>query len=298
MSRRRGRPLPPERDARERISRDAVARTAAGRETPALFLLAIATLVVVASISLWQATDPGRATVVLRNAVAATTEVDVLLREHLTDMKRAAQSDRTDLVALPGYPVEVYFSRDEATKLDESAVRDLLLRRSASVVYDEGLKAFDRTGNQELGFFSVQGQMDLVITGLTADTHRRASWSVAISGLVVAAIAIAVLLLAEGYSGFLKLGVAVVIGSGFGLLVTGCMWVGAGWIGGTDPFVADLRDIVRTVLAIMLRNYFVVTVAGGLVVVVGALAGALARTADLEDDGGFAVAGTPEEPTV
>jgi len=273
-----------ERGVGERLSQDAVPGAVAGWEGPAVFLLAIATFLLVASISLWQAAYPGRATVILRNAVVATTEIDVVLREHLNELKHSAQSDQADLVSVPGYPVEVYFSRDEAMELDEPAIRDLLLRRSASVVYAEGLKAFDRTGNQELGFFSVQGQMDLAITTLTADTHAWASWAVAIFGLVVAALAVAVLASAEGYSGFVKLGIAVAVGSGFGLFVAGCVWMGAGWIGGNDPFVADLRDIVRSVLAILVRNYFVVTVAGGLVAVVGPLAGALARSANPDDD--------------
>ncbi len=267
--------------ARERIARDVEAGSAAGREGLLVFLVAVVTFLLVASASVRQATNRDRATVVLENVVASTTEIDMVLVEDLADARRTAQSGRTALVALPGYPIDVYFTREEAATLDEPAIRELVLRRSASLVYDEGLRAFDRTGQQEFGVFSIQGLLDLLVDRLTADTHDRAGWGVALLAVAGAALAAAVLLLAEGCSGFSKLGIAVVTGSGFGFLVSGLCWLAAGWIGTDDQFVADLQDIMRTLLAIPLRNNLVVMLGGSIVVAAGLVTGYVARAAGL-----------------
>lgn len=278
---------------RERIIHDVNARSASGREGGLLFGLAIVTFLLVAAISVRQATDPGRAANVLANAVAATTEIDPLLREHLAAMKSDAQAGRSELLTLPGYPVDVYLTRDEVLKLDETGLRDLILRRSASIVYDEGLKAFDHTGHQDLGLLSVQGQMDLVIDKLTSGTHGRAGLAAAILGLLFVALAVPLLLLAEGNTGFRKAGVAIASGAGFGLLLSALAWAGAGLVGGGDPFVTDLRDIVRTLLATPMRNYVVVAIAGVLIAALSPLADAALRAAGLDEGGGDEDAGSP-----
>ncbi|MBE7519422.1 MAG: hypothetical protein HS107_09265 [Thermoflexaceae bacterium] len=260
---------------RQRFERD---HSAAGRESALLFVAALAVFVLVAAVSVRQATAPGSAIGVIEDGVAATTEVDLLLAQQLPALREQARKHPgEEAYALPGYPVEVFLTGEELLKLDQAAVRELLLRRSAHAVYDQGLKAFDRTGNQQVSFLSLQGQMDLVLGNLTSTRHSQAGVIALVAGLVFAGAAVGVLLLAEGHSGFRKLGLAVVAGTGFGLMLSGLAWFGAGLFGGNDPFVTDLRDIVRSLLGVPIRDYLVVLVAGLLASGLSPLAGMLVR---------------------
>lgn len=250
---------------RERRHRPEVPSTAAGRESALLFALAIVTFLLIGAVSVRQATGPARATGVLQDAVAATTEIDLLLARELPGLKESARSGRADLYPLPGYPIEVYLTRDEVMSLDEGAVRALLLRRSAHAVYADGLKAFDRTGHQEIRFLSLQGQMDVMIDNLTSTRHSQAGRALLLLAPLFAVLAVAVLLVGEGHSGFRKLGMAIEAGAGFGLIVSAITWFVAGLVGGSDAFVTDLRDIARTLVATPIRNYAIVLIAGVLV---------------------------------
>lgn len=261
---------------RRRFERE---RSAAGRESALLFGVALATFVLVAAVSIRQATSPGNAIGVIEDGVAATTEIDLLLGEHLAALQEQAREGGEETYGLPGYPIDVFLSRDELLKLDESGVRDLMLWRSAHVVYDEGLKAFDRTGNQEVSFLSLQGQMDFVLGNLTGERHSQSGTVAVFAGLTLAAMAIGALLTAEGYGGFRKLGLAVSGGAGFGLLLSGLAWLGAGVTASGDSFTTDLRDILKTLLAMPLRNYVVALAAGLLCALLSPLAGLVARFA-------------------
>ncbi len=270
---------------RRRFERE---RSAAGRESALLFGVALATFVLIAAVSIRQATSPGNAIGVIEDGVAATTEIDLLLGEHLAALQEQAREGGEETYGLPGYPIDVFLSRDELLKLDESGVRDLMLWRSAHVVYDEGLKAFDRTGNQEVSFLSLQGQMDFVLGNLTGERHSQSGTVAVLAGLTLAAMAIGALVTAEGYGGFRKLGLAVAGGAGFGLLLSGLAWLGAGVTASGDSFTTDLRDILKTLLAMPLRNYVVALAAGLLCALLSPLAGLVARFA--------AVTGERREP--
>lgn len=261
---------------RRRFERE---RSAAGRESALLFGVALATFVLIAAVSIRQATSPGNAIGVIEDGVAATTEIDLLLGEHLAALQEQAREGGEETYGLPGYPIDVFLSRDELLKLDESGVRDLMLWRSAHVVYDEGLKAFDRTGNQEVSFLSLQGQMDFVLGNLTGERHSQSGTVAVLAVLALAAMAIGVLLTAEGSGGFRKLGLAAAGGAGFGLLLSGLAWLGAGVTASGDSFTTDLRDILKTLLAMPLRNFLVALAAGLLCALVSPLAGLVARFA-------------------
>lgn len=272
-----GRPRRPDAALeRRRFERE---RSTDGREGALLFGVALAMFVLIAAVSVRQATSPGNVIGVIEDGVATTTEIDLVLGEHLPALQKQAREGDQETYALPGYPIDVYLSRDELLKLDQSGVRDLVLRRSAHVVYDEGLKAFDRTGNQEVSFLSLQGQMDFVLGNLTGKRHSQAGTVAIVAGLALAAMAIGVLLTAEGFGGFRKLGLAAAGGAGFGLLLSGLVWLGAGVTASGDSFTTDLRDILKTLLAMPLRDYVVALAAGLLCALLSPLAGLVARLA-------------------
>ncbi len=232
------------------------------REAVLVFALAVTAFLLVAAVTLRQVTEPSSATALLESTVASTTEIDLLLREDLPALRQAAQSGKAEAYSLPGFPVDVYLTRGELQTADDHAIRALVLSRAAGMVYEEGLRAFDRTGHQSVGFFTLQGQMDLVVDRLTAGTHTRAAWGVVLFGVASGVLAAAVLLLAEGMSGFRRVGLATASAGAFGFVVGLLAWFLLGRVGGDDRYVADLAAIGRALFAGAYRNYAIVMLAG------------------------------------
>jgi hypothetical protein len=257
--------------ARERFHRPPHDEGRGGLESIALFVVAVGTLLFIAALALHQLTARPRATRILEQGIAAATEVDLVLQENLPALQRAARSTDVDPLTVPGYPVAVELSRDEVLESDQQQMRQLLISRSAAALYDDGLAALDRTGNQSIGLLSTQRAMDVVVGRLTGSTHDRARLAALVLGAVVAVCSVVTLLRGEGFGAFRGLGMAVFLGALFGLVLTGGAWLIAGRVGGSDAFVADLRTLFRAVLEVPLREYAIVTALGAAVYLLGAV---------------------------
>jgi len=248
-----------------------------GGTTLLAVFFAIAVLLLVAALSARQATQPAPAHRVLVAGVASLTDIDLLLAEHGSDLKRQAESGNADTFRLPGYPIDIALSRNEVTKLPQQDLRELILARSAAVVYAEGLKAFDQTGRQSLSLFSAQGALDFAVGRISRDTNSTASTATTSLALLTAALALAVVLRGDGYRRLRTLGLAVVAGALPGFLIVLALRFGVENVGGDDPFVVQLREIVATLLAVPLRNYFVVALLGAVITALGPAFGLLQR---------------------
>lgn len=278
------RPSPPPPGSR-RFYDDAPGYASGGRELLLVFLLGASVFFLVAAISTRQVTAPSRATNVLRAGIATTTEIDLLLDENLDEMKRsAAASSSSETWAVPGFPIDVILTPTEVTDLEQPELRALILDRSAALVYDQGLDAFDSTGEQSIGLFSAQWMMDLMIGQLSSSNHSRANFAAFFFGAAAMIASVLILLFSGTFSGFRRLGAGVAGGAVLGLILTGLAWLTAGQFGGNDPFMTDLREIVRTVLSVPLRNFLVVTVLGVFVFALGSLLAAVARRSGVEVD--------------
>ncbi|MGI8925032.1 MAG: hypothetical protein ACR2HN_00115 [Tepidiformaceae bacterium] len=233
--------------------------------------LSVASFLLVAAVSASQVTRPREAANLIEAGIAATTEPELFLAEHESELRTLAQSSDSPSVTLPGYPLEVFLSRDEALNLTIGELSDLIIQRAAAVVYEDGVEAFDRTGEQSVGTFSSQGLLRALLERLSQRTHDRAAVASFVLALVVALAACGVLLFLPGWRRLRMLGLAIAAAGAGGLVVTGALLLLLRATGGDDPFAADLREILTTVLAAPLRNYLVVFLLGAAITAAGIL---------------------------
>lgn len=257
---------------RDRVFSDAHKSAEGGGATVAGAVLAVSMFLLIGLYSIRQVTEQGTAVHVISEGIRATTDVDRLLAEHGDALREAAAAaEDGELLTIPDYPLPVNIEPEEALTLDDDALRELVLARSAAIVYVTGLSPFDQTGNQSLSFLSVQGMLDQLLGALTGSTHQRAGYAAAVLLLVVTAAGAASLAMTQGFRRFRAFGLAVVLSALPG-------YAGAwaiGWllrrIGGADPYWVDLRALADAMLDVGQRNYFVVGALGALIAIASVL---------------------------
>jgi hypothetical protein len=267
----RRRPIgPPGYERRRPFEDEDDASYAAGARLGA-FLLALVLVGLVAAFSCYQASEPGPAHDALRAALSSTTEVDLLLAGQLEDLRRLARtSDDDAMFRVPGYPLQVLLTKDEVLNFDRAELREIVLSRSADLVYGQGLAAFDRTGEQEARLIvTTQGALHREIALFTDSWNGRFGFVSLV--LLVAATVLAglVVLAGDGYGKFRLLGAATffagVIGFGGALFVRFLL----GRIGGSDPYLVDQMTLARALGAVLLWNYALVALLGAAIWAVG-----------------------------
>jgi len=217
------------------------------------------------ALSARQATASGPAQHVLENGIASVTEVDVVLAEQLPAIRQMSTTTDQPAFAVPGYPLSVELSQSEAANLPVKDLRALILSRSAAIVYTKGLGAFDRTGHQSLSLLSAEGILRLATGQLSAASHSRATDATLALGVVLALVTALLMVSQQGYQRRLQaLGVGLLVGSVPGAVLFTLVRIGIGHLGGADPFVADLRTVAASLLLVVVRNFAILAVLGGL----------------------------------
>ncbi len=267
MSHHRRPSLPP--GARERMfaARDDTGPTSGARLMATL--LAAAVFLLIASLSLYQVSKPGPATAVLAAEIASTTEIDLLLAEHLESVRQLAVDERLEVAAIPGYPIGAFLTAEELRDLDTAAVRKRLLEQSAAIVYLRGTDAFDRTGSQDVEALSREGLIQREFGLLTDSTHDRARTFLLVAVVLVGLGACLTFLLAEGPGRFSLLGAGVFFGALAGLLFSGLARLLVDSLGEGDPYLSDVGRLARAIVDVPLRNYAIVTGLGAVIWLIG-----------------------------
>lgn len=251
------------------------------------FAFGICVFFLVAAVSLKQATAPGNAIRVLESGIGTLSEIDILLAQHGDELRTLARNSKESSFEIPGYPLHVTVTRDELLNKSNAELRDILLERSAALVYVEGIGAFDQTGNQSLGFLSTEGLVNQLAGQLSKTTYDRAKLASSVLVILGGLAGVAVVLRNRGFKRMRMLGVATAAGAIPGYLGS----LGAGWLlgkvgGGDDPFRADLEAIVKAVASIPERNYLIASAAGlmvtALAIVFGIVDGQFGRDRDEE----------------
>jgi hypothetical protein len=223
----------------------------------ALFLFVLA-------LSARQATASDTAQQVLQNGIASVTEVDLVLAEQLPVIRQLSTTSDQPSFAVPGYPVPVELSRDEAANLPVKDLRTLILGRSAAIVYTKGLGAFDRTGHQSLSLLSAEGILRLATGQLSASSHSRATTATVVLGVLLALLAALLMASQHGYQRLQVLGAGLLVGAVPGAALFALLRFAVGHVGGSDPFVADLRSVAESLSLVVVRNFAILDVLGGL----------------------------------
>ena len=247
---------------RERLLSELHEASAGGSRTMFGVGCSIFLLLFILALSASQATERGPATNVLKSGIASITEIDTLLAEHLPELRQSVTTGSTESVSIPGYPLSVSLSRDEAANAAPEQIRELLLSRSADLVYAKGLSAFDTTGGQSLGLLSSQGALKLGVGQLSEDSHDRAHLLAMIFGGIAAVLGLGVLVVNNGV-GRLRGFALTLLGGGvpaviFSILVK----LATDGLSGRDAYTAELGRIADAVVAVPLRNSLIVTILG------------------------------------
>ncbi len=242
--------------------------------------LAAFLFLLVLSLSIRQATAPGPAQRVIESGIASLTDIDQLLADNRDALEQLARNSTSDAIAIPGYPLNVYLTRDEAMYLSHDELRAAILSRSSALVYTRGTGAFDTTGHQSISRFSTEGVLQRLVGQVSQRTHDRATIATIVFAIAVALAAIGVVVTNTGWARLRNLGVATLAGALPGLLLFALIRFLTGRLGGSDAFVEDLRTITQSVIGVPLRNFLIVTLLGAFLTVTGITAGLLTRRED------------------
>lgn len=237
-----------------------------GRRSFVGVLLAVSVFVLVTSVSCRQVTAPGPARNLLESGIVTLTDIDQFIADDGPALRQFALESQEPTVEVAGYPLDIVVTRDEVLNSSDEQLRTILLERSSALIYAEGLEAFDRTGEQSLRRFSLQGLLELGVNQVSEDTHDRATLFSAIALAACAVLGAILAATGEGWGRMRSVGVAVTTGAVPVLLIFIGLRFMAGAIGGGDPFVAGLRDITESALSVPVRNALIV-IAAGLVVI-------------------------------
>lgn len=180
------------------------------------FGLFVALLALLVSLQLFQLTAEGAANRTLRRSVAALTEIDPLIDRGYDDLQvRAQNAGPGETVELRDLPISVPLSQDDVRGLSKEQLRDLLLDRSANLMYSSGtapLRSSAASGGS-VGRFSVAGLTQHGLGFLRSRNHDiLAVTTFALAALCIA-LAVTLAALCRGFGRLASIGAVVVIAS-------------------------------------------------------------------------------------
>ena len=246
---------------RDRVYGEAT-RFSEGRRSFVLVLLTICVFVFIVSLSCRQATAAGPARNVLESGIVTLTDLDQLITDEGPALRKLAAESEDGQVVIPGYPLDVVLTRAEVAESTDAELRTLILERSSALLYARGLGAFDRTGDQSIRRFSIQGILEVGVSQVSQSTHDRASLFAMISLLGCALCGAIVVASGSGWGRMRSLGLAAAAGAIPVAIMFFFLRLLVAQIGDDDPFVGGYRDITRAVLSVPLRNSMIVLVMG------------------------------------
>lgn len=269
-------------DPRKRPEREALSDpgdTREQRRAVATFVFGIGCFILIAAVSFWQATSERASFDILRGAVIATTELDLLIAEHWDELRTAAEEEPDERFVIEGYPIVVEFTGQEILAMTPEEMRERVLNRTAADVYFEGLDTFAGGGESDIGLLSVEGIVQQIIDIYGPGVHRAAG-IVALIAFVVTVLAAAVLaLVSQTFSTLRTAGMAAGFAALVGLAMVFIIGFAMQTIAGSDPLYEDFADLFGTSLNVPQRNFAVLLGLGVGLWVLGLAGGLLNRFA-------------------
>ena len=228
-----------------------------------------------ASLVLFQLTSEGTAKTTLQRSVGALTEIDPLIDRGYDDLQLRAQSANAgDNLFLRDFPIAIALTPAEVRGASKERLHELLLGRSADVLYEQGSSPLRGTaGTGRAGRFSGAGISDRAIGLLRSRNHD-------ILGVLTFALAAAALVLSVMLAlvcrGFGRIGSvgAVVLAAAIPLAMAGIgarfyMRIASGE--GTEYIQREFLEIGRAVAWIAIRDGLAFLVLGISFVALGLL---------------------------
>jgi hypothetical protein len=239
------------------------------------FLLGTSLIGFFAALSAAQLTSDDTGKRILRRSVAVSTEIDALMPQLQENLRAEAESSDSETVQVPGYPIPVDVTRQEALTLTTAQLRDRILSESADVLFDDGMSAFgasDPEATRDLERLSPAGAFNEGLGRMHDTTHTVFLILTVALGLVTLGLAVA-LFLAVPWDGRL-----LVLG-GVGLLAALPLLAAAVAVRfafrtagpDTDPFVNGLFEVGADGMWVPIRNYFTLAMVSFGVMMIGSL---------------------------
>lgn len=172
---------------------------------------------------LFQATSAGTSEQALRRAVAALSEVDVLVdRNYQSLQEQAATAAPGDQFQLADFPLAVPLTRGEVLGSSKTQLRDLLLNRSADLMYRDGTAPLHSTPGTSVsvGAFTAGGVTDRGLGFLTAGHHDILRVLTLVLAAVSGLLCVALAALCRGFGRLWSVG-AVVLAAALPVLAGG-----------------------------------------------------------------------------
>lgn len=223
-------------------------------------LLAVALAALFLALNAFQLTSEGTGQRLLRRAVAVTTGIDALLPAVQEELREAARESEGEEVRVPGFPIPVELTREEALSLSGPALRARILKEAARRLYDEGMSAWaegEPPGEQDVEAVSTAGALHQGLGLITEENHTR----ILIALVVLAAIslALAALLLAavsSWYGRLIALAGVTLVAALPSLAAAVAVRFGFRTAQEeADPFVDGLLELGVQAMGLLIRNY-------------------------------------------
>lgn len=226
----------------------------------AFFSVALFLCVLLFSFS--QVTEPDRVKNYIGLGIAALTEIDQHLFNELPDLKEVVQASEDTIFLLPNFPLDISLFRNEVIISSRDEIRDLVLTRSGDLVYEEGLVAFDRTGQQDFGYFSWAFVIEQALATGSEQSHSLTFWFSLVAFAFVVLSGIGIVVSSRSYYRFQNLGVAALFSSIPALIVLGLITFLVRSFVDNDLFAQDMLAIFENIIGIFQRNFLIIAVFG------------------------------------
>lgn len=237
------------------------------------FILAAVLAAFLASVTAMQLTSEDTGARVLRRSVAVATDIDALLPRLQEQLRAQAESSNAETVQVPGFPLPVELTREEALTLEGDELRDRILDKAGDTLYDDGMSAWTATdpdADRSIERLSSAGLLDRGLGLISGDRHTAFMVLAIVLGFIAVSLGV-LLALALPWDGRL-----IALG-GIGLLASLPPLAAAVAIRFAfrtaetdgDPFLDGLLDIGADSMWVPIRNFFTLTLLSVVVLLAG-----------------------------
>jgi hypothetical protein len=203
---------------------------------------------------------------ILRRSTASLTDIDASLPKIEDDLHALAEDSSGPTVQVPGYPITVTLSRDEARTIGGEELRDRLLDRSAQLIYDHGMSVWtgsDPDADRNIERLSAAGLVDRGLGLVRGSTHTVFLVLTIVFGLLTLAFGAGLWAILPRDGRLLTIGGVTVAGS-LPLLAAAVAMRFAFRTAEADgdPFIEALLDIGADSTWVPIRNFFTLSLLG------------------------------------
>jgi hypothetical protein len=228
------------------------------------------------SVTAAQMTSEGTGERIHRRSVAVLTDIDASLPRIEADLRlAAAEAAEGDTVRVPGFPIPVDLSRDEALTLAGPALRDRLLDESAALIYADGMSVWaggDPEALQDIERASTVGAVDTGLGLVREEVHTVFLIISVLLGLLLAMMIVILVVFLPREARLIVLGGVTLLAALPALAAAvGLRFAFRTAEADGDLFVDALLDIGSDAMWVPIRNFFTLALLGTGLLVAGML---------------------------